>query len=739
MSHTDLCLARENQLLLTCQNLTQRCILMKNKTCNLSTLGLAISVLLCNACTPEEEEGNNQQEPSTMCEGSECMQPEPMENPDPDVCEGDEDTCLDRVEGVVLSFLDVKYDLSKPVYVNNRIPIEYGLTAQQASGEPRQVAVSFSFIEAEPADPEAPIECSSSALVQELAMDGSEQRFSGVIWPTTVCSALIGKPVNLRVAFDGGEEVSQGAGSASMTLSAANKDEARNALCVTPGGDKGCVYDITIEPTPTQGSDTLIDVAHAAMNASSSVALLPEKDSTPLLSMASVLVINGRDPYVSAIEPSRIPEDLLEDDPELAEDLQFGLTPEQAQELIAMPGDASLRYEIRPLDSEEDYLPLRVSIPGDASNERADVAPITELQPGSPNTFAHELFAQAQTREALAEGGAWSAITDFEVRGCFDASFDQAGNEGAGSPEADCRSVDVILMRDAGGSSSASLFELNERLERNLGGSRLKLEMGLETENRLDTQGISSRVEGNVSIKGKLGKRFTVDIARAKAEASAGQDPAMNGYEVSVVAFGQSIYDISETGGEISREEDFSVAKKFAVGGLGFGFGPVRIGLLIDVGGELGININDSLSTTTNAQTCSDNLEGGAYVLCGQIGRTTTPFFAFTTDILGGVKIGPVSGGVEANLRLINTEFPLAATLNFGVDDTGKVSVNANATWDLELRLIVGDVSIVGRIRFRRRFLRRFNRTLRVHLFSFSSPLISLNLLDETIPVEVLQ
>ena len=47
-------------------------------------------------------------------------------------------------------------------------------------------------------------------------------------------------------------------------------------------------------------------------------------------------------------------------------------------------------------------------------------------------------------------------------------------------------------------------------------------------------------------------------------------------------------------------------------------------------------------------------------------------------------------------------------------------------------------MNIVGRIRFRRRFLRRFNRTLRVNLFSFASPLIERELLNRSIALEEL-
>lgn len=656
---------------------------------------------------------------------------------DPECTEG-EDCPQQALGSVRLTYLDVQYDLSEPIFINNRVPLEYGLTATEGETDLAQVAVSFSFVEAEPVDPEAPIECSSNASVVELEADGEEHRYFGYVWPTTVCDELLGRQVNIRVAFDGGEEVETEVDAPSVSFTEAERNEPLNQLCVTATGDVGCVYAIDLQPTPTDDSGiTLIDVLHGSMESGSSVGVLPLEGIAPLISVESVLTVNGRDPYVAAVAPEEIPADLLEEEPELEEDLQFGLDAEEAEELLAMPGPATLRYELRPVGTEETYLPLTIG----TTDARTETTPVTSLLPGTANVFAHELFAEGGTRTALAPGGTWGELSDFELRGCFEAEFEQVGNEGSYDATADdCRSIEIVLVRETDGAVSAAIaHELSARLERSIGGSRLGLESALETENRLDSNGVFSRVEGNVSIQGNIGRSFTLDIVRARAQASAGPDPLANGYEASLTAFGETVFEVSDSGGEITREEEFSVGKSFNIGNLGFGFGPVRIGIAISVGGELGIGLEDRLFTTTDPEVCGPIFEGQSFAACGQIGRTTTPFFAFTALVEGGVRIGPVSGGVEADLRIINTEFPLDTALSFGIADDGGVSVAGSANWNLNLTLISGDVNIVGRIRFRRRFLRRFNRTLRVNLFSFSSPTIERNLLERTVELEVLQ
>ncbi|MEM9190512.1 MAG: hypothetical protein AAGF12_15110 [Myxococcota bacterium] len=659
-------------------------------------------------------------------------------------CEDGDAECAPSLESLRLTYLDVQYDLAQPVYVNNRVPLTFGVTAGGPEGASQQVAVSFSFVEANPADPSAPIECSSSALVVEVPGDGAEHQFNGYIWPTSACDELIGNEVNVRVTFEGGEEVESAIDAPSVSYTAAAAGEALNQLCKTASGEAGCVYNVNLQPTPSDAAGSLIDVRHAAMTSDSSVAVLPDSEelagSQPTLSVESVLVVNGRDPYIAALAPEEVPADLEADEPGITDELRFGLDPSQIGQDIAMPGPARLRYDLRPVGSTDDHLPLTVKTSDEADAPRVDAVPITELLPGTANQLSHELYAEGATYSALAPLGAWADVSDFELRGCFEADFDQAGNEGEIDYADDCQTLEVVMVREEGGASAATSFELNHRLGKRVGGSRLRLEVGLETRNRLDNTGASSLVEGNATIRGRLGRSFGIDIARAKAEANVGIDPATNGYEVTVDAFNQRVFERSQSGGEIVREEEFSVGKSHRFPNLGFGFGPVRIGITVRLGGEVGIRSEDSLTATTDAATCMSQLNTQEPLIgCGSLSRTVTPFFAFTANIFGGVRIGRISGGVDADLRIIDTGFPLSASLNFGLFENGGIGVAGNANFGVELTLIKGNVSIVGRIRFRARFLRRFNRTLRVNLFRFSSPVIRRTLLDRTIAFEVLQ
>lgn len=66
-------------------------------------------------------------------------------------------------------------------------------------------------MEADPADPDNPIACTSSAIDVEVIGDGSEKIVDAFLWPTTVCGALAisGAAVNVMVDFDGGAEAAE--------------------------------------------------------------------------------------------------------------------------------------------------------------------------------------------------------------------------------------------------------------------------------------------------------------------------------------------------------------------------------------------------------------------------------------------------------------------------------------------------------------------------------------------------
>lgn len=639
--------------------------------------------------------------------------------------------CLASVR---LTYLNVTTDLTKPVFVNNRVPIEFGLTST-SPGEvaTRNVAVAFTFVEANPANPAEPIACGSSAFDLPLVGDGKEQVFKGFIWPTTLCEKLVGKAVNLRVDFDGGEGVNTAIDYPSVTFTEAARKEPLNQVCRSvadpSAGElgRGCVYAFDLQPTPSDASGTLIDVRYTGLAASSSVAVLPAEDVAtpgakvgPTLVVQTSLVVNGRDPYVSGVAPEDVPADLEAKAPGITADLRFGASPDELDKLTALPGKATVKYEIAPTGAKSGFRPLTV----DTDAGRVGEVVVTNLLPGTENVLSHELFAEGDTRIALAPGGEWAGVSDFTVRGCFTSEFKQAGNTDGDT--SDCRSLDVVLVRETPSASSATAITFNKEFGRTVGTSRIGLGATLSTANRLDTSGAFSRIEGKVDIKGNIGRSFSITVARALGEAALTRSSEDTGYEIAVDAFGKRIFSVSKRDQNLVHEKEFSAAKSFKFPNLGFGFGPVRIGIKLGIGGEVSFDTADELAVSADASRCSTLLgTPNPVTLCGSISRTVTPGFNFTASLEGGIDVFVAKAGVVADLDIVNTGFPLVTSLAWGVGDDGNMMAIGDAKWNLVMQLIRGHVALVGRVG-----VGWFSKSLRVNLFSFGSKKFSQTLLE---------
>ncbi|NUQ73011.1 MAG: hypothetical protein HUU21_05605 [Polyangiaceae bacterium] len=649
---------------------------------------------------------------------------------------------------VRLTHLDVHYDLSQPVYVNNRVPITFGLTADSldpANPVTRNVAVTFSFVEANPSDPANPLACSSSAIDVELTGDGSEQIVEAFIWPTTLCAPLAEKnaEVNLQVDFNGGAEgaaeIASDIDAPSVVFSEARRGDALNQLCRASLDNAdpkpGCVHAIDLQPTPNGAEGALIDVRYD-LSSSSSVAVVPFQptedigpsgpaDVDPTLVVQSHFVVNGRDPYVSAVDAALIPPSLVEAVPSIEEDLKFGLDAAALAAVSALPGKAVVSYTIRAASDSTTQLPLTIRDPAEPTNKLTEVV-VDRVVPGTSHDVMHELFLEDATLDAVSPGGVWANESNFVVRGCFNAEFAQDGNKGDGNV-GDCRDLEVVLVREMPSASAASSRSFDKEFVRKLGGDRLAIESTMATQNRLDLSGAFSRTEGEIALKGKLGKSFSLTLTRAFADAGVGVNPAQASFELGLDAFGNRIFSVSQQQeAKIVQTEDFSAAKSFTIGSLGFGFGPVSVGFTIGVGGAIGFDVEDTLEVLADNTACQELLKSAdAITACGRMTRVTSPKFGLTGSIEGGIKIPLVKAAVVADLRFITTSFPLDTTLGWGLTNDNKLLVRGDVTWDMSLEPLGGDVYIVGKVGFK-----KFAKSLKINLFSFSAPSIETRLLS---------
>lgn len=605
---------------------------------------------------------------------------------------------------VRITQFEIGADLSEPFFLNHRIPVTFEVVnpGVPAGDEPEPVAITFSFVVPDGSDD--PDGCSSNAIVVNPPADGTPQTVKGFIWPTSECESLAGdgREFALDVEFFREDAV---AGAVEVDLP---------MLQLASGGID---IDYLLKPT-------------------SSVALLPRVEAnesqTPVLVVQSSLVYNGRNPYVARVSPDEVPADLRAAEPDIDDALRFDLNDAELEAVDALPSGATIRYTLAPASDPDDTLPLTI---GQSDGTTQNTAVVERVDPGIAMGIAHELHLEGDALAAVSAGGRLADETAFVLTGCMAAEFEQSFGDAE-----DCKTVEIELVRQTAEASGASELTFNRRFERSLGNGRISVSAVMETNNRLSRSGAFSRTEGRIDLNGRLGRSFSVAMAGAHAEAELTNEQAA--FDAAVVAFNQTVFSTSDTSEEgLENTEEFSVDRSFRVGSLGFGVGPVRLGFTIDVGGRVGLVLDDELNSIADSADCQTRLATDAAMLgCGRVARSVTPAFSLTARIFGGLDRRLIRAGVEANLRLVETRFPLTTELVFGLSDDGRLLVRGDVDWDMTLQLINGRAQLVASFKRRRRRRRRRSRSWRVNLFSFQSQVHQFDLIERTMinPLELL-
>ncbi|MCL1091094.1 hypothetical protein L2744_16090 [Shewanella profunda] len=598
---------------------------------------------------------------------------------------------------IEMSNFSMDFDTTQAFALNHRIPVSFTIRNTDSNiTEVTNIPVSFSFVEKKPTDPAAPIVCSSSAIDVELPGNGEPAVVENAfIWPISECQTLAatGREVELQVQF--------------------YRDEKQLAGNVT-----------TNLPTLTL-REAGVDIEYELASESSVglIALTEEGESpTPILSVQSGFVFNGADPYYSKVTADEIPEDLTVVDPDsglsIQQELTFGMTEEQLNQLSKLPSVATLTYELIPENSPGTILPLMI---GQEDGTTVASYSFDEIQPGIADQVNHDLYLEG-TVLAVVKNGSLANETHFILRGCVVTSFSQDGNDG--DQTNDCKEVDINLERESVNATAASDVSFKKNQKRNPGNSRIAIESEMDIDNTLNRNGILSRATGEVALRGNIGKSFDLKIAEAVAEAVVTKN--QSSYFHQIKAFNKVVAgDAKESKEHLKLKNEFKQDKSQDVAGLGFGFGPVRLGFKISAGGRVGIDVDDDMDLLTDALECQTLLVSEEFInTCGYLTRTVAPNFSFTGRIFGGLDAGIVKAGVDANLRFLENKFPLTGVLSFGLTDDQRILVRGDVTLDHTLQTISGKVKLVGTIK-----VFRFRRSKSVTLVSFSSQPVTQNLL----------
>jgi len=684
------------------------------------------------------------------------------------------------LDSVAITRVELGRDLD-PAYLNERIPITIGITASSAipGEEPTEsVPLVVTFV-----DPQNPDEagCSSNGMLFDLVGDDTEHEYKGFIWPPSNCSDLTGGVVTLQIELDPSSEHPL---IEPLVLSQERASDPANAACLGPA--PGCVQEFRLEVAKDSGAD----VEFAGLDSESSVGVIPflalptdgePEPAAPILVAQNLLVFNGRDPYESPIDPDTIPEDLLEE-PGIVEDLRFGRAPDEVETIDDLPGSLTLEYSITAAADGETWLPLRIG-EGDTI---VDEAIITELLPGTGNVIAHDLYLEGAAYDAVLDPDQWLGEEAFVVRSCFTTDFTQF----RGVPgEAKCRTLDVLLVPQGGVESGAESFGFSKELNSSHGNSRIKLESGFATSNEVGLDGVFSDTEANLTVKGKIGKSFTLDLVRANATLDAplvGQ----RSVDVGLRLFNDDVFTFTEEASGITVSEDVVFSKSLNIVKAKFMFGPVPVSFDLDAGGSIGILAEASASFLQGEPACrphlplatadtleqrddqaeivanvealieaisnetlralirkillgklTDQLSGNSFDTgevdlseCIALDVSVGPTMNLTASAFGGINVVVARAGVQLDLVIAQVDLPLTGKLSLGRNDDSQLVAFASTDLDLIFQPLSGDLKLVGKVK-----VGPFKRSKSVSIVKFRVKPIEKNLLHRsTLAAEIL-
>ncbi|WP_146158519.1 hypothetical protein [Enhygromyxa salina] len=684
-------------------------------------------------------------------------------------------------ESVEITRVELGRDL-EPAFLNERIPITIGITAHSGvPGEEPTESVPLVVTFVDPQDPDE-VGCSSNGMLFDLVGDGVEHEYEGFIWPPNNCAHLTGKTVTLQIELDPTAEQPL---IEPLVLSQARAEEPANAACRNP--EPGCVQEFRLEiPESNQ-----VDIEFAGFDSESSVGVIPPlalptegtpERATPILVAQNLLVFNGRDPYESPIDADTIPAELLAANPDIAEELRFGRSPDQVETLDDLPGPLHLRYEITAAADGETWLPLGIG-EGDAT---VDEAVLTELLPGTPNVIAHDLYLEGAAYDAVLDPEQWLGEEAFVVRSCFTTDFPQFR---ALADEAKCRTIDVLLVPQGDVESGATSFGFDRESNSSHGNSRIKLESRFATSNHVGLDGVFSNTEANLTVKGDIGKSFTLDLVRANATLDA---PLLGdrSVDVGLRIFNDDVFSFAEQASGLTVSEDVVFSRSKTIVRARFMFGPVPVSFNLDAGGAVGILAEGSATFLQGEEACRPHLplasaedfesraaqeqvianiestieqlpagpvktllrqillaplrnvvtgnpfDPGESSLseCVALEASVGPTMNLTASAFGGIDIGIAKAGVQLDLVLAQVDLPLTGKLSLGRNEQSQFLAFASTQLDLIFQPLDGDLKLVGKLK-----LGPFKKSKSVSIVKFRVDPIEKSLLSRsTLAAEVL-
>lgn len=468
-------------------------------------------------------------------------------------------------------------------------------------------------------------------------------------------------------------------------------EETRNQNCKRADGTAGCILSVTVNPSPG------VNLTFASMELDSSVAVIEPLDENT----------GGTDDDGNPVPEVHTPFAKVLSTLTLA-----GVNMDDATAVTDK--NATVTYTVCPESLYHDtcsgdaWMPLTIATPDTANNRSGHAASfaVPELRTGQPNVYAHELYAEGDTFDALALGD-WAAETTFVVRGCLASDVEEkvAGtDDGSVAKRDNCVVERVTAVRSDNSfrkafatvnylTGTASSYTFTDKLVQRAGDPKtIRVDTVLDTDNVLNVDGASSRNLMYFNLAGKVDIRAAGLLAKAASYVS-----ATGSYiEVEAQMLKVDLYSFrKEVPDEFTKEAVLGYVRESCAT---FGYNALVLSLegSMCVGGKIGLKGVLTVRSTDGGQAPFD-----AAQRTGLLNVSVGP----TAEIHAITKVvsdaAAARGELKGTLRLIEMDAPISGNLQWGLTNADPLVLAVKGTVKVgaTLAALDGDIEVSADLR----------------------------------------
>ena len=454
----------------------------------------------------------------------------------------------------------------------------------------------------------------------------------------------------------------------------------RPKKCKDRDGKAGCIYDLTIAPSPGPNvavtrfvlESTLMPVHLASCGTGT-------RHEDPGLSFELGLTLYGRDPHDGKTQGHATGN-------HLDDYLKSG-------EFIAISAD------ICPLSDTSDQcakgtkferLHLTTRQADNSTVATAEQVKVTSMRAGHEYIYGLDAHVDAMTAlcKRLTDHTAkdsWAGHSHYRLKVCATPPFAEQGHS-SDTDEDHCR-VDIIRLGvvDDSGSGAAKSLGFKKTWAKKIGNSVVNGYADFGTDNALNLSGARAHTWAKTGVGGWL----HLPVADVEFDAAAQVAIVGRYLDGHVEVLGKRLYNYSKSIPEVELTYEKSWSKSYCIT-YNYGIAGIGLNASFCAGGSAGAKFDASIKAVAGSGVKPFNNS----TKIGVAEAGVTPFVDFNMSATAELNLAVAKGGITGTLTLVDVSLPTVGNLYWGLVKGPALVVTYGVTSKLKVELLHGDISV---------------------------------------------